>query len=184
MPSAQLSIFNLQLNSMPRPDLSRVPQFYHNYINQVNEDNLMQAFKNNSTAMLSFLKSIPVEKQHYRYADGKWSIKEVVQHIIDAERIFTYRALRFARKDKTSLPGFDENLFTENSKADNRNWDDLIDEFAAVRRATEILFASFDEEQLNAEGFSNNNSNYVLGIGFISVGHSNHHRNIIEERYL
>ncbi len=169
---------------MPRPDLSRVPEFYHKYIGLVKEDDLMQALKNNTASFLSFLKSIPAEKYDYRYADGKWTIKEVIQHIIDAERIFSYRALRFARKDATPLPGFDENLFAINAKADKRNWNDLVDEFAAVRKATEILFASFDEEQLESEGNSNNHSNYVLGIGFISVGHCSHHRKVIEERYL
>jgi hypothetical protein len=169
---------------MPRPDLSRVPEFYHNYISHVKEDELMQAFKNNTASFLSFAKSIPAEKQNYRYADGKWTVMEVVQHIIDAERIFSYRALRIARKDTTPLPGFDEKLFTANAKADKRNWNDLIEEFTAVRKATEILFASFDDEQLESEGISNNNPVYVLGIGFICVGHCTHHRQVIEERYL
>lgn len=169
---------------MPRPDLSRVPEFYHNYISQVKEDDLMQAFKNNTASFLSFLKNIPTEKQNHRYADGKWTVKEVVQHIIDAERVFSYRALRFARKDTTPLPGFDEKLFTENSKAGKKNWNDLIEEFTAVRKSTEILFASFDDEQLESGGISNNNPVYVLGMGFICVGHCNHHRKVMEERYL
>jgi hypothetical protein len=168
---------------MPGPDLSRIPEFYHNYISQVKEDELLQAFKNNTASFLSFLKSIPAEKQNYRYADGKWTVKEVVQHIIDAERIFSYRALRFARKDTTPLPGFDEKFFTKNANAAKRNWDNLIEEFTAVRKATEILFASFNDEQLGSEGISNNNSVYVLGIGFICVGHCNHHRKVIEEKY-
>ncbi len=169
---------------MPRPDLSRVPDFFHNYINQVKDDELMQALKNNSAAMEIFFKTIPSEKHDYRYAAGKWTIKEVVQHLIDTERIFNYRALCFARKDTTPLPGFDENLFAANAKAGKRNWNDLMEEFAAVRKSTEILFASFDEEQLESAGNSNGRSNYVLGMGFICVGHCNHHRKIIEERYL
>jgi len=169
---------------MPRPDLSRVPDYFHNYINQVTDDELMRAFANNTSSILTFFKTIPSEKHNYRYADAKWTIKEIVQHIIDAERIFSYRALRFARKDSTPLPGFDENSFAANAKADKRNWNDLMEEFIAVRKSTEILFASFDEEQLQSEGISSGRSNYVLGMGFICVGHCNHHRRIIEERYL
>jgi hypothetical protein len=169
---------------MPRPDLSRVPSFYHNYLNEVKGDDLMTALKNNTVSFLSFLKSIPPEKQNYRYAEGKWTVKEVVQHVIDTERVFSYRSLCFARKDTTPLPGFDENIFAANSKTENRNWNDLTEEFAAVRKATEILFASFDQEQLESEGISNNNSNYVLGWGFICAGHCNHHQKVIKERYL
>lgn len=169
---------------MPRPDLARVPVFFHNYINQVREDDLMSAMKNNTTSLLAFLNSIPEDKHDYRYAEGKWSVKDLLQHIIDSERIFSYRALRFARKDSTPLSGFNENVFAANAKADQRNWDDMIEEFIAVRKSTELLFASFDNEQLEAEGISNGHANYVLGMGFICVGHANHHRRIIEERYL
>ncbi len=169
---------------MPRPDLTRVPEFYHNYIKLVPEDDLMTSLKNQTPVVIDFIKNIPVNKIDYAYAEGKWTIKEIMQHIIDAERVFCYRALRFARKDPTPLPGFDENLFAENAKTDNRNWNDLIEEFKAVRRATEWLYSSFDEEQLDATGFSNNNSNYVLAFGYITVGHSIHHTKIIKERYL
>ena len=169
---------------MPRPDLTRVPEFYHNYISQVPENDLMDAFKKESPAVIQFFENIPASKHDYRYADGKWSIKEVLQHIIDAERVFCYRSLRFARKDSTQLPGFDENLFAENAKASSRNWNDLLEEFKAVRRSSEYLFGSFDSEQLESTGISNKHSIYVLGIGYIIVGHSIHHKNIIKERYL
>jgi len=167
-----------------RPDLSRVPEFYHNYINQVKEDDLMTAFAKQTPALINFLTSIPKEKYDHAYAPGKWTVKEVLQHLIDGERIFSYRALRFARKDPTPLPGFDENLFAETAKADKREWNDLVEELKAVRRSSELLFGSFDEEQLNASGVSNNHSNYVLGFGYITVGHSLHHMKVISERYL
>lgn len=169
---------------MPRPDLSKVPAFYHNYISQVKEEDLLPALQNNTASTLHFLNSIAEQKYNYRYAEGKWTIKDILQHIIDAERIFSYRALRIARKDKTPLPGFDENLFAAHAKTDRRKWTELVDEFATVRRATEILFASFDEEQLLAEGITNNQPIYVLGIGFICAGHCIHHQNIIAQRYL
>ena len=169
---------------MPRPDLSRVPDFYHGYISKVKEDDLSSAMKNTTNELLKLLKSIPAEKYDYRYAEGKWTIKEVIQHLIDAERVFTYRALRFARKDDTPLPGFDENLFADTAKADKRNWNDLVEEFTALRKSSEALFASFDNEQLEAGGVSSEKSTYVLGIGFICAGHVNHHCGIIKERYL
>jgi uncharacterized damage-inducible protein DinB len=167
-----------------RPDLSRVPQFYHNYISHVPQDDLLEAFNAGTPAFIQFVESIPPDKYDYRYADGKWTIKEVLQHIIDAERVFAYRALRFARKDPTFLPGFDENLFAENAKADKRDWNNLVEEFKVVRMASEYLFASFDDDQLDATGTSNNNTVYVLGIGFLLVGHSIHHMKVIKERYL
>ena len=133
---------------------------------------------------MNFFDTIPESKHDHAYAVGKWTLKEMLQHIIDAERVFTYRCLSFSRKDKQELPGFEENEWASASNAASRNWTDLIEEFKAVRKATEYLFASFNEEQLNSSGIVNKNSIYVLALGFICVGHCNHHRTIIEERYL
>jgi hypothetical protein len=169
---------------MPRPDLSRVPEFYHGYISKVKEDDLMSGLRSSTKGLFDLLRSVPPEKQDYRYAEGKWTIREVVQHMLDGERVFTYRALRFARKDETPLPGFDENLFAQTAKADKRSWSDLVEEFAALRRASEIMFASFDNEQLESSGVASEKSTYVLGIGYIVAGHVNHHCQIIRERYL
>jgi uncharacterized damage-inducible protein DinB len=169
---------------MPRPDLSRVPIFYHNYINLVQQDEIMSAFKEHTNAVIDFFSKIPTDKVDYRYAEGKWTIKEVLQHIIDAERIFAYRGLCISRKETNSLPGFDENEYADNSKADTRNWNEMLEEFKLVRRTTEILFGSFDEEQLQETGISNGKPVYVLAIGYIIIGHSLHHMNVIKERYL
>jgi uncharacterized damage-inducible protein DinB len=166
-----------------RPDLSRVGPPFHNYINQVTENDLMEAFSTQSTAFIRFLETVPAEKYDFRYGEGKWSIKEVLQHIIDAERVFAYRALRFARKDATPLPGFDENLFAANAKADKRSWDKLVEEFKLVRRSSELMFQSFDEDQLQSGGISSNHPNYVLALGFVIVGHAVHHQRITKERY-
>jgi hypothetical protein len=170
--------------NLMRPDLLRVPKFFHNYISQVPENDLMDAFNAETPVFTRFLESIPTEKHNHRYADGKWTVTEVLQHIIDAERIFAYRALRFARKDQTSLPGFDENLYAANAKANRRDWEGLVGEFKVVRMSSEYMFASFDKEQLEASGSANNSSVYVLGIGFLLIGHSLHHMNVIKERYL
>ena len=169
---------------MSRPDLSTAPEWFHGYINAVKENDLTEALRNQTALFNTFFESLPVEKREFSYAEGKWSIKEIIQHIIDGERVFTYRALRFARKDETPLPGFDENTYADNAKTDKRKWEDLLEEFNALRRSTEILFNSFDEDQLNATGLASGNPVSVLAIGFIVAGHVNHHISVIKERYL
>lgn len=169
---------------MPRPDLSRVPEWFHGYINCVEGDNLLTALTQQHSFFVQFLENLPADKRDHRYGPDKWTIKELLQHIIDAERVFAYRALCIARGEQQSLPGFEENEYAANSKAQKRNWDNMLEEFKAVRRSTEILFSSFDNEQLEAAGISNGKPVYVLAIGFIIAGHLTHHLNIIKERYL
>lgn len=165
-------------------DLSRVPAFYHTYINQVKDTDLTTAFAGHQETLINQLKEVPEEMWGYRYAEGKWSIKELVQHIIDAERIFCYRALCIARKDKTNLPSFEESSYAEASEADRRSKQDLLNELNILQRSSALLFASFSDEQLNESGIVNGKSIYVEGIGFIIVGHVLHHLNILNERYL
>lgn len=169
---------------MARPNLNEVPSFYHNYVRRVPENDLMPALRNQTPSFLRFLNRIPAAKRNYRYARGKWTIKELLQHMIDAERVFAYRALCFARQDKTALPGFDENSYAASSKAQKRNWEDMIAEFKSLRQSTELLFASFDRQQLGSKGIANNNPISVLAIGFIVTGHAYHHLHILRERYL
>lgn len=172
------------ISGMARPDLSSVPKWYHSYIKAVKENNLTDALKNQTVFFNTFFASVPIQKREFRYAEGKWSVKEIIQHIIDGERVFTYRALCFARKDDTPLPGFEENLYAENAKTNNRTWDSLMEEFNSVRRSSEILFSTFDDEQLNSTGIANDNPISVLAIGFIVAGHANHHISVIKEKYL
>lgn len=167
-----------------RPDLNLIGPWYHGYISLVTENNLADAFEQHTSRLLDFLSTIPVEKQDHRYAPKKWTIKQVVQHIIDAERVFAYRALRFARKDDTPLPGFDENLFADNAKTENRSWHELAEECKAVRLSSRLMFTSFDQEQLQASGTASGSNNYVLGWAYILLGHATHHIKIVQERYL
>lgn len=169
---------------MTNVDLSRVSEYYHQYINLAIDDDLPTAFKKHQAELVSFLKNIPKKKWNYRYAEGKWTVKEVVQHIIDAERVFAYRALCFARKDQTPLPAFDETVFAANSKADKRSKKDLLKELKTVQESSAQLFNSFDEEQLDQSGIASGKSNYVKGIAYILVGHVLHHKKILKERYL
>jgi uncharacterized damage-inducible protein DinB len=169
---------------MANVDLSRVPEYFHKYINLAAADDLDTAFEKIQSEIISFLKGIPKKKWNYRYAEGKWSVKEVVQHIIDADRVFAYRALCFARKDQTPLPPFDENVFAANSGAETRTKKELLKELKAVQEASALLFRSFDAEQLEQPGVASGKPTYVKGIGYILVGHTLHHKNVLEERYL
>lgn len=169
---------------MPRPDLSRVPVFYHNYISQVPQDDVLLAIHDLGDELISVMESIPASLHDHAYAPGKWTLKEVFQHVIDTERILSYRGLCIARGDKQSLPGFDENSYAAASKATNRSWTDLLEEFRLVRRSSEYLFRSFDAAQLEEAGTANGSPVYALAIGFILAGHAQHHLNVIRERYL
>jgi hypothetical protein len=169
---------------MSRPDISAIPSFYHNYVNLVKQDNLHGAFNDHVNELVNLLSPLSADKWDFKYAEQKWSVKELVQHVIDTERIFNYRALCFARGDKNELPGFDENLYAANSKANKRNSKDLINELGFVQKGSRLLFESFDEEQLKSEGIANKNPISVLAIGYITVGHAKHHSNILRERYL
>jgi uncharacterized damage-inducible protein DinB len=117
-------------------------------------------------------------------AEGKWTIKDIIQHIIDAERVFAYRALCFARNDKTELPGFEENDYVEEAYGSKRSIMELLTELSAVRHSTLLLFKSFREEQLLRIGIACDNPMSVRAIGFVIIGHQNHHQKVFQERYL
>lgn len=161
-----------------------MPDFYTRYLNAIAENNLEEALRKNTRRFRKLLKHIPKKKINYAYAEGKWTLKEVLQHVIDAERVFAFRALHFARKDTAPLPGFDENVWAITAKAPKRSWSDLVDEFLALRAANELFFNALDEDQLLATGTANNNPMSVAGLGFVCAGHVAHHMNIIKERYL
>lgn len=169
---------------MSKPSPSSYPAYFSKYINLVPEVDLLTAFENQLQVINEFLSKVTEERSTYAYAEGKWTLKELLQHITDTERIFCYRALCFARKEKSSLPGFDENDYAASSQAGGRTWQSLSEEFLAVRESTLLLFKSFTVEALNSTGISNNNPMSVSAAGFIISGHFYHHRNIVEERYL
>lgn len=159
-------------------------EFYQNYIKLAPDDNVLEAIQRNTKNFRRLLKKIPRKKLDKSYEEGKWTIKELVQHIIDAERVFAYRAITFARKDSTMLPSFDENTWATNSMAAQREWKELLEEFKHLRAANERMFASFDDSQLRSIGTASNKEINVLALGFILAGHVEHHINIIKERYL
>jgi hypothetical protein len=169
---------------MPAPDLSTVPSFYHNYIRMVATQDLNGAIDNHLTELSTLLTPLTEAQWNHAYAPGKWTIKELIQHIIDAERIFTYRALTIARQDPNPLPGFDENQYALLSQASSRPGTSLLNELIAVGNATKHLFESFNPEQLEATGTANGRPISVNAIGYILCGHALHHTSILKERYL
>ena len=169
---------------MQRPKPEETLSYFHRYIANVQDGNIVDVLTENQAAIQVFIKNIPTEKADYRYADGKWSVKEVLLHLVDTERVMAYRALRFARNDKTDIPGFDENHYAPNSNADNRTLADIAAEFQAVRNATIAQFQYYTPEIMDRVGTSNNNACSVRGLAYIIAGHELHHRNILEERYL
>ncbi|HEX2534251.1 MAG TPA: DinB family protein [Chitinophagaceae bacterium] len=169
---------------MPSIDFSRIGPFFHNYMRMVGTEDLAEALRIHEEALSSFLTSLPAEKWDYRYAEGKWTIRELVQHIIDAERIFAYRALCIARNDQTAFPPFEENDYVVYSEANRRSAEELLAELLVVQRSTILLFRSFSEEQLERNGTVSGGVAYVRGLAFVTVGHALHHRQILEERYL
>jgi len=161
-----------------------LPDFYQRYVDNVDSDNLTQAFITNCNETLELIRSIPEPRGSHAYAEGKWTIKEVIAHMIDVERVFAYRAMRFSRNDKTELPGFEENDYTPNSNANNRKLYKLAEEFANLRNSTVDLFGSFNAEMIQRSGSANGLEMTVETLGFLIVGHEIHHRNILLERYL
>jgi uncharacterized damage-inducible protein DinB len=171
----------MKSNQLP---INEYADFYKSYIQVLEDVELIEELEICLHEFIKFIQNIPMDKFDYRYEVGKWTIKEIIQHLIDSERIFSYRALRFSRNDKTPLPGFNENEYVDNSNGNNRNLQGLLTELAVVRQATLSLFNSFSQEQLTKIGIASNNEVSVRAIGFIIIGHQKHHQKIFAERYL
>ena len=169
---------------MPKAAIGTYPEYYQRYIDQVTETDLNAALENQVAEMKEFLSGISEERSLFAYAEGKWTIREVLQHMIDTERIFCYRGLCIARKETASLPGFEENDYAANSGANLRSWKSLCEEMFLLRESTIRLFNSFPPGALDLSGIANQKPVNTLAIGFIIAGHFNHHKNVIRERYL
>ncbi|WP_108425582.1 DinB family protein [Flagellimonas amoyensis] len=169
------------LSELPTSDYN---PYYHTYIMALGEVSLMDALLVGKEGFLSLLEKIPESKLSFAYAEEKWSLAEALVHMIDTERIFQYRALRFARNDKVDLPGFDQDLYVPYSNAGSRTVQDLMAEYRAVRDSTITLFKSFDDEALKRKGVASGSPMSVRAMGFIISGHQAHHVRIIKERYL
>lgn len=155
------------------------------YIGLLPDDRLvLKHLADNLTATTDFILSLPEDKLEYRYAEGKWTIKEILAHIVDDERIYAYRALRFARNDKTELPGFEQDDYAAHSGANERDIEDILREFATVRHATISLFEGFDGAALLRAGVADGKVMSVRAAAYHIAGHELHHINLIKEHYL
>ena len=177
----QLNYKKMKTDQLPVNEYS---SFNATYIQAAGNVEMIEELEISLHDFIRFVQNIPMDKFDYRYAEGKWTIKDIIQHIIDTERIFAYRALRISRNDETPLPGFDENHYVDNTDANSRNIQDLLAEFSAVRHANLFLFKSFSVEQMERTGTASNTVVSVRAIAFIIIGHLKHHQKVFQERYL
>jgi Protein of unknown function (DUF664). len=167
-----------------RPEATEYPPYYERYISLVPQSDIVKTLQEQLDETLKLLRDIPESQAGFRYAPDKWSIKELVGHVIDGERVFAYRALRFARNDKTPLPGFEQDDYIQNASFDDCTLSDLADEFESVRRSSVFLFKQLNQEAWLRKGTANESEASVRAIAYIIAGHELHHRSILRERYL
>ena len=158
--------------------------YYSSYINFYEDENILQVLEDQVKSSELFFKNVTEEQENYSYAKDKWTVKEVLGHMIDVERIMAYRALSFARGEKQSLPGFEQDNYVAETDFTKRTLNDLFGEFKAVRISNIILFKSFDEEVLNRRGNASSVDITVLALIYIIAGHERHHIQILKERYM
>ena len=170
------------MNKLQKKDY---PAYFDTYIRILNKDlSLLEYLEHSLELFEQILYDISEDKYEYRYQPGKWTIKEVVQHLIDTERVFVYRALRFSRKDKKLLAGYDENDYVSNYNINQRDFNKLLDEFCLLRRSTILMFEDFNKEILSFTGEVESGEFSVEALGYVCSGHVLHHLNVIQERYL
>ena len=170
--------------TVPRPAAGEYAPFYAGYVAGVPDGDLIALLQQQGEETVALLGGISDEKSQHRYAPGKWTIREVLGHIVDGERVFSYRALTFARGDGGPLPSFDENAWAATSNAGRRSMRELLAEYRAVRAATVALFRSFGEDEFMRSGVASKNPVTVRALAYIVAGHERHHLKILRERYL
>jgi uncharacterized damage-inducible protein DinB len=168
---------------IPRPASDEAAPFYHGYIAEVRGENIAEQLTSQLREVEGLFASIDDKAALARYAPGKWSIKEVLGHLSDAERIFSYRLLRISRGDRTPLPGFDENAYVPAGQFDAQPFRSLVDEFRAVRQATLALVQSVPAERWDERGEASGNAISARALAYILVGHVVHHLRVLRERY-
>jgi uncharacterized damage-inducible protein DinB len=167
-----------------RPEPSEYAAYYGKYIALVPDGDLAVILNRQINATAELLSSLSEQQSNYAYAPGKWSIKEVLGHVMDTERIFAYRALRIARNDKTPLPGYEQDDYVATAKFNGRSLPGLLEEFAAVRKASIELFKHFSDEEWQRRGTANQNEITARSLGYIVAGHELHHMDVVRTRYL
>jgi D-serine deaminase-like pyridoxal phosphate-dependent protein len=167
-----------------RPDATEYAPFYAGYVAGVPDGDIVAVLRAGGEELASTLASIPESRGGFRYAEGKWSVREMIGHMIDAERIFAYRALRLARGDATPLPGFEQDDYVRTAGSEARTVADLAEELHAVRAATVRLFASLPDDAWTRRGVVNGREASVRALAYVTAGHAVHHLRVLRERYL
>ena len=167
-----------------KPNYKDAPGYCAYYFDLVTESNLTDALKNSSSETTALFSSIPPEYENYQYAPAKWTIKQVLQHVIDCERVYTYRAMRFSRFDATELPGFDENHYADKDNTIQIAMSQHIAEYKALREATIFLFDGMNDAMLDFKGKANELHSTARSWGWMAAGHNRHHCKTIKEKYL
>ena len=167
-----------------KPLSEEYPAYFEKYIDQVPEGNLLDILISQLEETTSFLSSLEETQWNYRYAPGKWTLKEVLGHISETERIMSYRLLRMSRGDQTPLPGYDEDEYVKEACFHSHSATDLLEEFRAVRHSTYTLIRGLNEEGWGRKGVANNKEISVRAIAFIIAGHELHHMKIIKDKYV
>ncbi len=169
---------------MKKSNINPMPEYFDRYINLVPDIEIIEAFDNSIEQLNSIDRDLFTKLDGKRYAPDKWTVKDIIQHSIDTERILSYRALRFARNDDTPLHGFDENSYAVNTTANDRTIISLLQELMLVRGTTKMMFENFNHPMLLRKGIASNKEISVLALGFTIIGHQLHHLRIIEQRYI
>jgi hypothetical protein len=169
---------------MARPEPVDYAPFYETYVSLVQKDDLIREIHDSLTEIYDTLEALPIDKIDYAYAEGKWTVRQLLQHMIDTERVFSYRATAFARGDRQELPGFDENAWASAAPVNDRNFQEMKEELLILRRSVYFMYKGLTPEALQSAGEANKNRVTVNALGYIMVGHVRHHFRILAERYL
>ncbi|HKO43201.1 MAG TPA: DinB family protein [Pyrinomonadaceae bacterium] len=167
-----------------RPASNEAASYYFNYINRVEGDDVLAVLHSQLDETLKFLSAVSEEKSQYRYAPDKWSLRELLNHVNDTERLFVFRALWFARGFEEPLPSFDQEIAVKNSDADAVSWNDMVDEFQSLRHSTLSFFRSLPEAAWSRSGVASDNRFTVRALAFITAGHVAHHVDVMRRLYL
>jgi DinB superfamily len=172
------------MEPFPRPERSEAAEYYFNYIDQVPAGDIREVLAAQSSDLQPLFEKISEEQSLHRYAPDKWSIREVLSHVNDTERVFTFRALWFARGFDQPMPSFDQDIAVAGASADRRTWASHVEEFKAIRSASLALFKSLPEDAWSRQGTASGHGVTVRALAFITAGHMAHHARVVRERYL
>jgi uncharacterized damage-inducible protein DinB len=169
---------------MTRPQPTEAAEYYSRYIDLITSDDIVPVFENQMGEMLQFLSGISEEQSLHSYAPGKWTIREVLNHVNDGERVFAARAFWFARGFTDALPSFEQDIAVQAAQANNTSWAELVEEFKVVRLGTVSFFKSMPEEAWDRTGIASDNPVSVRALAYIIAGHAAHHIGVLREKYL